>query len=289
MRDEFTRRGLLLGGAVLLVTGCTRQASNTADTYAPVTSLPPETPPPETPSGGITYVVVKGDTLAAIGRRSGTTVEAITAANHLTSPRISIGQSLYLPGATAVGADPLANQVTTTEVSPREARAGDTGGGYTLVRRSAWTKDPVEDNNRPMNGVNRITIHHTGEHGAMNGMSETDVLRSIERYHRDEKGWACIGYHYLVGATGTVYEGRPVAYQGAHVLTANEHNLGISVIGNFMDRRPNPIQLAAVDDFLSDQREHYKVPMSRIYGHRELHLSECPGNALFSWVQDYRS
>jgi LysM repeat protein len=289
MREELTRRGLLIGGAVLLVTGCTRQAQDTADTYTPVTALPATTPPPAPASGGITYTVVKGDTLAAIARRSGTTVEAITAANNLSSPRLAIGQSLYLPGATAVGPDPLAGQITTTEVAPREARAGDNGGGYTLVRRSAWTKEPVDDNIRPMNGVSRITIHHTGEHPGMEGLPETEVLRRIERYHRDEKGWAAIGYHYIVGKTGTVYEGRPCIYQGAHVLTANEHNLGISVIGDFQNVRPNPAQLAAVDDFLTDQRERFSVPMSRIYGHRELHESICPGNALFAWVKDYRS
>ncbi len=49
------------------------------------------------------YVVKSGDSLARIARTHGTTVQAIKAANGLTSDNIVAGQSLKLPGSTTAG------------------------------------------------------------------------------------------------------------------------------------------------------------------------------------------
>jgi hypothetical protein len=63
----------------------------------------------------------------------------------------------------------------------------------------------------------------------------------------------------------------------------------VSVIGDFMHRLPNDRQLAALKAFLDDKRSMYGVSKGRIYGHRDLHASLCPGNALYGWVKRYRS
>lgn len=49
-------------------------------------------------AGGATYTVQRGDTLYRISRKYGTTVEAIKAANGLTSDIIKVGQVLIIPG-----------------------------------------------------------------------------------------------------------------------------------------------------------------------------------------------
>ncbi len=163
------------------------------------------------------------------------------------------------------------------------------GKGYELVRRSAWTDAPVKSNNVAMGTVTRITVHHTGEHEGLIGLPDIEVVSRIEKYHRNEKKWAAIGYHFLVGKDGRIYEGRPVKYQGAHTSTANENNIGISVIGDFMHQLPNAKQLVALRAFLDDQRRRYGVSKARIYGHRDLHASLCPGNALYAWLKNYRA
>lgn len=163
------------------------------------------------------------------------------------------------------------------------------GRGYELVRRSAWTSAPVKSNNTPMGTVTRITVHHTGEHAGLVGLPDMEVVRRIENYHRNEKRWAAIGYHFLVGKDGRIYEGRPVKFQGAHTSTENENNIGISVIGDFMHQLPNERQLSALRTFLDDHRRKYGISKARIYGHRDLHASLCPGDALYGWVRQYRA
>lgn len=55
-------------------------------------------------ASGTYYYVKKGDTLSAIARRYGTTVNAIKQANGLTSSTIYVGQCLYIPAATYTAA-----------------------------------------------------------------------------------------------------------------------------------------------------------------------------------------
>jgi hypothetical protein len=76
-----------------------------------------------------------------------------------------------------------------------------------------------------------------------------------------------------------------VHYQGAHVSSENEHNLGISMVGDFQNRLPNAEQLAVLAKFLNDQRTRFRVGKSRVYGHRDLNKSICPGEALYTWLK----
>ena len=219
------------------------------------------------------------------------------------------GAALVMAGCQRRSQDPLADVMRPTDQPPRSSGSASRpidgannrpgapikqpatvqGNGYTIVKRSAWTDLPVKGNNNPMGTVTRITIHHTGEHGNWADLPDTEIVQRIEKYHRNEKEWAAIGYHFLVGKDGRIYEGRPARYQGAHVSTQNENNLGISVIGDFTDRLPSDRQLSALTSFLNDQRRLYGVGKSRVYGHRDLHASLCPGAILYAWVKRYKA
>lgn len=268
-----TRRGLMLGGAVSLLAACVRSDPSSRQ--------------------GIWYQVQAGDSLSSLSRRTRLPIETIVEANDLTSRTLLPGRRLWLPGITMVGPDPDVKPVETKSpvqvAKPAQPPATD-NGHYELVPRSAWTTEPVGINNLPMDKVLRITVHHTSEHDGMEGLSDLEVIRRIERYHRGpEKRWAAIGYHYLVGKDSKIYEGRPVRFQGAHVSAKNENNLGISVIGDGHTHLPSPKQLSALKAFLDDQRERFSVTKDRVYGHRELKPTICPGDMLMAWVKSYRA
>ena len=158
-----------------------------------------------------------------------------------------------------------------------------------IIPRTTWTKSPVRANHDPMGIIHRITVHHTGEHLADTGLDEGEILRRIERYHVETRGWAAIGYHLLVGRDGRVCEGRPLRCQGAHVTDHNPGNLGITVLGDFMSRRPSNQQLAGLHQTLDVLCTQYSVPRQALLTHRELRTTACPGDFLFAWVQGYRA
>lgn len=167
-----------------------------------------------------------------------------------------------------------------------------------VLPRSQWTRAGVA---RPqsiyaLGGVNRITIHHDG----MDAFTSTGFaqcagrIETIRQSHinRSAKGggkWADIGYHYIIDPMGRVWEGRSIAYQGAHVQDKNENNLGILCLGNYERQSPSRATMAQLDRFVASQMRRYNVPLSRVYTHRELNPTECPGRSLQSYLVRSRS
>ncbi len=277
MTKFLNRRQFIAASVTVLATGCSRRGRQS--TRYSTTGLPAQVP-----TNSYLYTIQKGDTLSSISRRSGLSIRDIMQANDLHSNVLRIGQHLALPNVKTLGVDPLA-QATIHKADPAETWVGTP---YKVVPRSQWTTNKLRKNRKAMGQINRITIHHTSEHGNMMTWSDKKIVQSIENYHRNERKWACIGYHYLIGRDGTIYEGRPARYQGAHTRNANSKNLGISVIGDFNKKLPSHRQLAALRSFLNDKRQFYGVSTRRVYGHRDLSPSRCPGDKLYAWVQSYK-
>jgi hypothetical protein len=269
-----SRRTLLLAGTAALVAGCGSEDARK------------EVPPATAGGTGFWYTVQRGDELGGGAARARVSPADIVVVNSLGSLALVPGQRLWIPGVLGFASAGPAS--APAEPDP-EAVVEAAAGGYKLVPRSAWAREAVKGNNNPMGKVLRLTVHHTGEHAGLVGLPDVEVIQRIEHYHRSPKpsgrGWACIGYHYLVGKDGRVYEGRPAQYQGAHVSGANENNLGISVIGDFMNRLPSPAQLAALTAFVADMQRKYQVPARCVHGHRDLGSSECPGDRLYAWLR----
>ena len=53
-------------------------------------------------------------------------------------------------------------------------------------------------------------------------------------------GWSDIGYSFLVGGDGNVYEGRGWTHVGAHTQGYNSKAFAASMIGSFTSHLPTP-------------------------------------------------
>ncbi len=150
-----------------------------------------------------------------------------------------------------------------------------------IVPRSAWTRSAPGRNLNAMNGITRVTVHHMGADPvwATDTTASYEALSSILAGHR-QRGWADIGYHYIIDRAGRVIEGRSTRYQGAHVSETNEHNLGIMILGNFDKQSPNQAQINSAHAFIRQMLVQHRVPTSRLYTHRELKPTACPGRTL---------
>ena len=106
-------------------------------------------------------------------------------------------------------------------------------------------------------------------------------VADITRWHK-EKGWATIGYHWVVGLNGEVWPGRPEAQIGAHAVGANQSSIGIVYAGgldklakNAKDTR-TPAQKAALLRILKELKARY--PGAKVIGHRDVPETKkaCP-------------
>ena len=163
-----------------------------------------------------------------------------------------------------------------------------------VIPRSRWTTGRViESRVSSMAGVSRITVHHEGMvfSGSTDPSAIARRLSNIRTAHinRRPEPFGDIGYHYIIDPAGRIWEGRPLRFQGAHVERKNEHNLGIMLMGNFEQQRPTPAQLASLERFVIDQMKRYQVPVSRLYTHREVGDTLCPGRNLQRWMLAQRS
>ena len=88
-----------------------------------------------------------------------------------------------------------------------------------------------------------------------------DTAETIHSWHK-ERGWDGIGYHYVILEDGTVENGRPEYWPGAHAKGHNEA-IGICLIGIDSFTHSQLIELETLlknHDFTSDEVVgHYKV------------------------------
>ncbi|MDJ0975529.1 MAG: peptidoglycan recognition family protein [Planctomycetota bacterium] len=160
---------------------------------------------------------------------------------------------------------------------------------YRVFTREDWGAEPLKDNHDPMNGIKRITLHHTAELPGMDTRTDLELVKGVQNFHRNERGWADIGYHWLIGRDGNVYEGRTLEAQGAHAGAGkNGNNLGISAVGDFTTELPSAKQLATIELFLSEQLALYEIPIEELHGHRDFKPTECPGTSLYEWLGAFK-
>lgn len=282
------REVLLAGAAGLFMVGC--------KSSQPITDR----------RNGFAIRVRKGETLYSISRYTGLSVQEIMRFNDLTSTELIEDQLLYLPDyfpsrprthASGYKEEPLPPYIPQKITGYKGSRTFDNRSldrhheryQMEMVSRRQWGADLLKSNHNPMKGVNKITVHHTSEYPGMDRHNDVEVVKKISDFHRERRQWADIGYHFLIGRDGRIYEGRSTEIQGAHVRNNNPHNLGISLIGNFNKHPPSKEQLRTLRSFLRLQQRKHQVPNSKVFGHRDFNATECPGKFLYAWLRDYRT
>ncbi|XP_043269837.1 peptidoglycan-recognition protein SC1a-like [Venturia canescens] len=132
-----------------------------------------------------------------------------------------------------------------------------------------------------------VVIHHGGIHHFCYELADcAEVVRSYQNLHMDDRGWIDIGYNFVIGEDGNVYEGRSWDHVGAHAPGYNFHSIGISVIGDFTHFIPNTPALEALDSLISYGVKLGKISKYyKIIGHKQARETMCPGEKFYDWVK----
>ena len=109
--------------------------------------------------------------------------------------------------------------------------------------------------------------------------SDPLTARDIHEMHLGF-GWHGVGYHRVINRDGTVEQGRPDYWIGAHVYGHNEESLGVCLIGrtDFTDA-----QFQSLENVLREWTTSH--PTSEVVGHRDFDYTDktCPNFDAKQW------
>jgi len=134
-----------------------------------------------------------------------------------------------------------------------------------------------------MRSINEIIVHC-----AATREGRDFTVEDITRWHK-ARGFATIGYHYVIYRDGSIHEGRPLEQIGAHCVGHNKHSIGICYIGGCASDGKTP-----KDTRTPEQKEALlallrllkaRFPNATIHGHREFAAKACPS---FDAFREYK-
>lgn len=196
--------------------------------------------------------------------------------------------------------------ITTPQPTGATAISTPTTNGYVpaplIVRRDEWGAFPPDHAAQYESGFyspdnpegwrvydeelhqvyNTLIIHHSvidlGDDGA--------TLLDIQRLHREDRRWADVAYHFFIGKTGNIYEGRDIGVRGTHTGGYNTGSLGICFLGNYEEIALNALQLQSFNRLM--QWLLYRLQPTHIAGHLDFNnFTQCPGANITLYIPQW--
>ena len=123
-----------------------------------------------------------------------------------------------------------------------------------------------------MRKLTTIIIHHSAS------PRDTTTINDIRAWHK-ARGFADVGYHFVIESHGKLRPGRPISEVGAHCRCHNRHSIGVCVVGNNLVPKDKwtasqVLQLCLLLGRLKDQ-----LGTLAVVGHRDVPgtATQCPG------------
>lgn len=181
-----------------------------------------------------------------------------------------------------------------------------------ILARSAWgANEAMVRYPSKLGQVTGAMVHHTATGNTYTAEQVPAVLRSIQAFHVNERGWNDIAYNVLIDRFGRAWEGRsgglhlPIVGSNDNDVT-NQRVTNISLLGNHEEVAPTTatmetlaqvvawkLQRHGVDPYGqtwgSGGREGGRVTLPAIHGHRDERSTLCPGRYVYSQMGALRS
>jgi hypothetical protein len=180
-----------------------------------------------------------------------------------------------------------------------------------VIPVSTWRQGLAAPSYTPSKtNTSHIIVHHAASSNADKDPFQT--VRNIYVQHTQVNGWSDIGYNFLIGRDGTVFQGRDSKglfdydyVVGAHMCGRNQGTMGICLLGNYVSEEPTVAALQSLQKLIAWKSAkdaidvfgsgiHQIGPaasgmpdaqLNYVAGHREgckPGYTECPGDALFA-------
>ena len=238
---------------------------------------------PRPGGGAVSEPVVLGDAEAA-------------RASHAAPP----GARLVTYSSTVTAADLAASAAADAWPQPR------------ILPRSAWgANESIVRYPSRIGEVTGAMVHHTATGNTYTAEQVPAVLRSIQAFHVNERGWNDIAYNVLIDRFGRAWEGRSGGVHRAVVGSddtdvTNQRLTNISLLGNHEEVAPTAATMEPLAQVVawkllrhgvdphgrtwgSGGREGGRVDLPAIHGHRDERPTLCPGRYVYSQMDALRT
>ena len=151
-----------------------------------------------------------------------------------------------------------------------------------VVSRAEWGARPPKSRVAITRSEGMFT-HYTAGPRAANRAAGLAQVRGIQAFHMGpQRGWADIGYSFLVDDEGTIYEGRGWGVQGGHTHGWNSRSHAVcAILGD--GQQPTAAMLAGLRWCHDEHDRRYGRGFHR--SHRDVNQTSCPGDILHGWMQ----
>ncbi|KAK9881785.1 hypothetical protein WA026_017302 [Henosepilachna vigintioctopunctata] len=158
-----------------------------------------------------------------------------------------------------------------------------------IVPRSRWgAMDPLEIDYTII-PLQYIIVHHTVTPTCKTEASCSDMLTSIQNFHMNTLDFHDIGYNFMVGGDGKIYEGAGWHKVGAHTYKFNTKSIGLAFIGNFSNALPEDISLKAAKDFIECGIRLGELDEKvKLLGAKQVSSTLSPGLKLFRELKKWK-
>ncbi|XP_028455521.1 peptidoglycan recognition protein 6 isoform X2 [Perca flavescens] len=161
-----------------------------------------------------------------------------------------------------------------------------------IIPRCMWGAEPYRGTPTNLSlPLSFMYIHHTHtpSQPCLTFQQCSADMRSMQRFHQEDRGWDDIGYSFVAGSDGNIYEGRGWLQRGAHTLGHNSIGYGVSFIGDYSATLPSQHAMGLVRDQLAScaVAGGRLVANFTVHGHRQVVNTSCPGDTLYNEIRGW--
>lgn len=160
-----------------------------------------------------------------------------------------------------------------------------------IVNRRGWLAQPpfaeYEDRKEP---AKFVIIAHSATEDATTQSDNILLVRLIQQFHIESRKWNDIGYNFLIGSDGNVYEGRGWTARGAHTYGFNQYSLGIAFVGTFINKLPPKVALNHAKQLIAYGVKIGAIaPDYQLLAHNQCSTTLSPGEMLVEEIKKWKN
>lgn len=196
----------------------------------------------------------------------------------------------------------ISERVPVSSIPP--AGAAIPSDGPAVNSRVSWGASAPKTANDVAKTIRLAVVHHTAGTNNYTQDQVPSILRSIQAFHQNSRGWNDIAYNFLVDKWGGIWEGRAGGIDrpiiGSHAAGVNTGSVGISLMGDFTTTGATAEALEATAQvvgwklalhgvnplgtvtFTNGGSNRYAegavLTLPTVIGHKDIGNTDCPGS-----------